>query len=151
MAILEIRKAGDVVLKEICQPIERVDRKIKQTLDDMAETMYKANGVGLAAPQIGLTLRMVVIDVGDGLLELINPQIIRKDGLEKDTEGCLSIPDIYGEVERAKKVTVEFINRRGKHQRLTGEGLLARAIQHELDHLDGVLFIDKAESIQKGN
>lgn len=151
MAILEIRKAGDKVLKEICKPVEKIDRNIRQTLNDMAETMYKANGVGLAAPQIGISLRLVVIDVGDGLIELINPTIIKSEGREKDTEGCLSIPDIYGEVERFSKVTVEGLNRHGKKQCLVGEGLLARAFQHELDHLDGVLFIDRAETIQRGN
>ncbi|MBP2633317.1 MAG: def1 [Firmicutes bacterium] len=151
MAILEIRKAGDKVLKEICKPVEKIDRKIRQTLSDMAETMYKANGVGLAAPQVGISLRLVVIDVGDGLIELINPIIIKSEGREKDTEGCLSIPDIYGVVERFSKVTVESLNRHGKKQFLVGEGLLARAFQHELDHLDGVLFIDRAETIQRGN
>lgn len=151
MAILEIRKAGDKVLKEICKPVEKIDRNIRQTLNDMAETMYKANGVGLAAPQVGISLRLVVIDVGDGLIELINPTIIKSEGREKDTEGCLSIPDIYGEVERFSKVTVEGLNRHGKKQCLVGEGLLARAFQHELDHLDGVLFIDRAETIQRGN
>lgn len=151
MAILEIRKAGDKVLKEICRPVDRIDRKIKQLLDDMAETMYKAKGVGLAAPQVGSVLRVVVIDVNDQLFELINPVIVAHEGTETDSEGCLSVPDLWGEVERYSKVTVEFLNRRGKKQRLMGEGMLARAIQHELDHLDGVLFIDRAKSLQRGN
>lgn len=150
MAVLEIKKAGDAVLKEICKPIEKIDKRLKKMLDDMAETMYEADGVGLAAPQVGLPLRMAVIDVGEGLLEMINPVIVERAGSEKDTEGCLSIPDIYGEVERSASVTVEFLNRRNKIQRLKADKLLARAIQHELDHLDGVLFIDKAESLQKG-
>lgn len=151
MAILEIRKAGDKVLKEICRPVDRIDRKIKQLLDDMAETMYKAGGVGLAAPQVGAVLRVVVIDVNDQLLELVNPVIVAHEGSQTDSEGCLSVPELWGEVERYSKVTVEFLNRRGKKQRLTGEGMLARAIQHELDHLDGVLFIDRAKSLQRGN
>lgn len=151
MAVLEIKKAGEKVLKEICLPVEKIDRHLKQILDDMAETMYKENGVGLAAPQIGLPIRVVVIDIGDGLIELINPKIVKFEGSEKDTEGCLSIPDIFGEVERYSKVTVEGLNRRGKQQHIVGEGLLARALQHELDHLDGILFIDRAESIQRGN
>lgn len=152
MAVLEIKKAGDKVLKEICQPVDKIDRKIKQIIDDMAETMYDAkNGVGLAAPQVGIPLRLVVIDVGDGLLELINPVIVKGEGAVLDTEGCLSVPDIFGEVERYSKVTVEFMNRRGKTQQMTGEGLLARAFQHELDHLDGILFIDRAQSIKRGN
>jgi len=150
MALLEIKKAGDTVLKEICQPVAKIDNKIRRLLDDMAETMYEANGVGLAAPQVGLAIRVVVIDVGNGLLELINPAIIEREGTEIDTEGCLSIPDIFGEVERSSKVTVEFTNRRNKKQQITGEGLLARCFQHELDHLDGVLFIDRALSIQRG-
>lgn len=150
MALLEIKKAGDTVLKEICQPVAKIDNKIRRLLDDMAETMYEANGVGLAAPQVGLAIRVVVIDVGNGLLELINPAIIEREGTAIDTEGCLSIPDIFGEVERSSKVTVEFTNRRNKKQQVTGEGLLARCFQHELDHLDGVLFIDRALSIQRG-
>ncbi len=150
MALLEIKKAGDTVLKEICQPVAKIDNKIRRLLDDMAETMYEANGVGLAAPQVGITIRVVVIDVGNGLLELINPVIVEREGTATDTEGCLSIPDIFGEVERSSKVTVEFTNRRNKKQKITGEGLLARCFQHELDHLDGVLFIDRALSIQRG-
>lgn len=150
MALLEIKKAGATVLKEVCQPVERVDNKIKRLLDDMAETMYEAQGVGLAAPQVGLPIRVVVIDVGEGLIELINPVIIRREGSVIDTEGCLSIPNIFGEVERAEKVTVEFCNRRGKRQRLTGAGLLGRCLQHELDHLEGVLFIDLAKSLKQG-
>ncbi len=150
MALLEIKKAGDTVLKEICQPVVKIDNKIRRLLDDMAETMYEANGVGLAAPQVGITIRVVVIDVGNGLLELINPVIVEREGTATDTEGCLSIPDIFGEVERSSKVTVEFTNRRNKKQKITGEGLLARCFQHELDHLDGVLFIDRALSIQRG-
>ncbi|WP_019554153.1 peptide deformylase [Propionispira raffinosivorans] len=150
MALLEIKKAGDTVLKEICQPVAKIDNKIRRLLDDMAETMYEANGVGLAAPQVGTAIRVVVIDVGNGLLELINPVIVEREGTAIDTEGCLSIPDIFGEVERSSKVTVEFTNRRNKKQQITGEGLLARCFQHELDHLDGVLFIDRALSIQRG-
>jgi peptide deformylase len=150
MALLEIKKAGDTVLKEICQPVAKIDNKIRRLLDDMAETMYEANGVGLAAPQVGTAIRVVVIDVGNGLLELINPVIVEREGTATDTEGCLSIPDIFGEVERSSKVTIEFTNRRNKKQQITGEGLLARCFQHELDHLDGVLFIDRALSIQRG-
>lgn len=151
MAILEIKKAGDKVLKEICRPVDKIDRKVKRLLDDMAETMYSANGVGLAAPQVGVSLRMVVIDTGEGLIELINPQIVEHEGRKIDTEGCLSVPDLFGEVERYREVVVEFIDRRGKKQRCRGKDLLAIAFQHELDHLDGVLFIDRARSIQRGN
>lgn len=152
MAIREVKKAGDPILKEICQPVERVDKKIRQLLDDMAETMYAKDGVGLAAPQVGESLRVVVMDCQDdhGLLELVNPVITHREGSAIDTEGCLSVSDIYGEVERAERVRVEFLNRRGKKQRLTATGLLARCIQHELDHLDGQLFIDIAKSLHRG-
>lgn len=153
MAILDIKKAGAVVLKEKCEPVTDFGAPaLRRLLDDMAETMYKANGIGLAAPQIGKTIQVVVIDVDDdkhGLIEMINPKIIRKSGYEVDSEGCLSVPEIFGDVERATKVTVEYYNRRGKKQKMTGNGLLARCIQHELDHLEGTLFIDKATSLRK--
>ncbi len=153
MALLDIKKAGDPVLKEVCAPVEKIDKQLKKLMDDMAETMYESNGVGIAAPQIGKAIRLVIIDCQDehGLLELINPVITFREGTETDTEGCLSVPDIYGEVERAAKVKVEFTNRRGKKQRVTATGLLARCIQHELDHLEGQLFIDIAQSIHRGN
>ena len=144
MALLEVLKAGNPVLKQVSVPVERVDKKLKKLMDDMAETMYENDGVGLAAPQIGQNIRLVVIDCQDehGLLELINPVITFKEGEVVDTEGCLSVPDIYGE---------EFMNRRGKRQHLTATGLLARCIQHELDHLEGQLFIDIATSVHRGN
>jgi len=153
MALLEVLKAGNPVLKQVSVPVERVDKKLKKLMDDMTETMYENDGVGLAAPQIGQNIRLVVIDCQDehGLLELINPVITFKEGEVVDTEGCLSVPDIYGEVTRAAKVKVEFMNRRGKRQHLTATGLLARCIQHELDHLEGQLFIDIATSVHRGN
>ena len=153
MALLEVLKAGNPVLKQVSVPVERVDKKLKKLMDDMAETMYENDGVGLAAPQIGQNIRLVVIDCQDehGLLELINPVITFKEGEAVDTEGCLSVPDIYGEVKRAAKVKVEFMNRRGKRQHLTATGLLARCIQHELHHLEGQLFIDTATSVHRGN
>ncbi len=150
MSLLEIKKAGAPVLKQKCVPVEKVDKRLRLLLDDMAETMYHAEGVGLAAPQIGEPIRAVVIDVGKELIELINPVITFREGSVKDTEGCLSVPNLYGEVERSAKVKVEFLNRRGKKQHLTAEGLLARCIQHELDHLEGQLFIDIAESLHEG-
>ena len=149
MATLEIRKAGDPVLKKQCQAVEKVTGKIKKLLDDMAETMQAADGVGLAAPQVGVELRIVVIDVGEGLIELINPVLLEKDGCQKGLEGCLSVPGVFGEVERYEKVVVEGLNRSGRKIRVTGSGLLARALQHEMDHLDGVLFVEKADSLQK--
>ncbi len=149
MATLEIRRAGDPVLKKQCQAVEKVTGKIKKLLDDMAETMYAADGVGLAAPQVGVDLRVVVIDIGEGLIELINPVLLEKEGCQKGLEGCLSVPGVFGQVERYEKVVVEGLNRSGRKIRVTGSGLLARALQHEMDHLDGVLFVEKADSLQK--
>ncbi len=150
MAVMDIRKAGDKILKELAVPVDKIDRKTRNLLNDMAETMYAADGVGLAAPQVGVSQRIVVIDVGDGLIELINPVIIAKDGCESGTEGCLSVPGMCGEVERYATVTVEAVNRSGKKFQINGAGLLARALQHEIDHLDGILFIELAKTMRKG-
>ena len=150
MAILEVKKAGDSILKRVCSPVEKIDKTVKRLLDNMAETMYHENGVGLAAPQVGEGVRVVVIDVGEGIIELINPIIIEKEGKKIDAEGCLSIPNIFGEVERYDKVVVEALNRRGKKVRIEATGLLSTAMQHEIDHLEGILFIDKAKSISRG-
>ena len=147
---MEIRKAGDKVLKEIAEPVARVDKKIRKLIDDMAQTMYNADGVGLAAPQVGVSLRVIVLDVDDELIELINPIIIKSEGCELGNEGCLSVPGVFGEVERFSEVTVTGLNRYGKNITITGTGLLARALQHEIDHLDGILFIEKAKTIHKG-
>lgn len=150
MSLLEVKTAGNPVLKEICAPVEKIDRRLRRTLDDMAETMYARDGVGIAAPQVGLSIRAVVIDVDKKRYELINPEITFREGSVVDTEGCLSVPDIYGEVERSERVRVEYLNRYGKPQSLEADGLLARCIQHELDHLDGQLFIDIAKNLHKG-
>ncbi|BBB93028.1 MAG TPA: peptide deformylase [Methylomusa anaerophila] len=149
MAIMDIKKAGDSVLKNVSAPVGKIDKKIKQLLDDMGKTMYEADGVGLAAPQVGISLRLIVIDVGEGILELINPEILEYEGSNLGTEGCLSIPGMYGEVERYAKVTVEALDRSGKKVRISGDGLLARALQHEIDHLNGILFIERAKSVFK--
>ncbi len=150
MALLDIRKAGDKVLKEQAAPVTKIDRRIKKLLGDMAQTMYEANGVGLAAPQVGVSLRVIVIDAGEGLNELVNPVIDAAEGCEVGTEGCLSIPGVFGEVERCAAVTVEGLNREGRKVRVSGSGFFARALQHEIDHLDGVLFIEKATTLYKG-
>ncbi|MDF2635674.1 MAG: Peptide deformylase [Pelosinus sp.] len=147
---MEIRKAGDKVLKEKAEVVSHVDKKIRKLLDDMAQTMYNADGVGLAAPQVGVSLRVIVIDVDDELIELINPVIVSSEGCELGNEGCLSIPGVFGEVERFSEVTVTGLNRFGKNVSITGKGLLSRALQHEIDHLDGILFIEKAQTIHKG-
>ncbi|MDU4961453.1 MAG: peptide deformylase [Sporomusaceae bacterium] len=151
MAVLDIRKAGDPVLKQKAVPVEKITKKLKTLLDSMAETMYTADGVGLAAPQIGVSQRIIVIDVGTGLIELINPVISSSEGLECATEGCLSVPGVYGDVERASQVTVDGLDRHGKPVRIRAEGLLARALQHEIDHLEGILFIERSSSIYKGS
>ncbi len=147
MAKLKIMIAGDPVLRDVAKPVERIDKKLQRLLKDMAETMYAADGVGLAAPQVGVSKRVVVIDVGDGLYELINPVIVKKEGCVLGSEGCLSVPDYEGEVERANYVECEFTDRTGQRMLLQAHDLLAVCIQHELDHLDGVLFIDKAKTI----
>lgn len=145
MALRNIRKLGDDILRKKCRPVEIIDEKILTLLDDMAETMYEANGVGLAAPQIGVLKRIVVIDIGDdnGLIELINPEITHFEGNVKDTEGCLSVPGKYGYVVRPAKVRVVALNRNGDKIEIDCEGMLAKAVCHELDHLDGIVFVDK--------
>ena len=143
MAIRNIVKVGDDVLRKVCRTQMTFDEKLWSLLDDMAETMYKAEGVGLAAPQVGILRRVCVVDVGEGLIELINPVITEKSGSQKGSEGCLSVPDRYEEVTRPNKVTVRAQNRKGENIEITAEGFLARAFCHEIDHLDGILYIDR--------
>ena len=135
MAKLKILTAGDPVLRQTAAEVTKIDKKLIKLLKDMAETMYAADGVGLAAPQIGVSKRIVVIDVGDGIIEMINPVIVNKEGSVVGGEGCLSVPEYEGEVERAEKVECEFTDRSGKRYLIETNGLLAIAIQHELDHL----------------
>ena len=149
MAKLKIVKVGDDVLRKKCRPVEEITPKIIRLLDDMAETMREANGVGLAAPQVGILRRIVVIEVEEGnLIELINPKIIAYAGEQDGTEGCLSVPGKWGMVKRPMHVTVRAANRHGEEFELTGSELLARAICHELDHLDGKLYLDVARNIE---
>jgi peptide deformylase len=143
MAIRNIRRDGDEVLRKKSKEVEVINEKIIMLLKDMADTLYKAEGVGLAAPQIGILKRLVVIDAGDGLIELINPVIIKQTGEQQDVEGCLSIPDVFGEVKRPAEVVVKALNAKGESVTIEGKGLLARALCHETDHLDGILFKDK--------
>ena len=146
MAKRNIVKIGDDVLRKICRTQLTFDEKLHQTLDDMKETMYDAEGVGLAAPQIGILRRYCVIDVGDGVIELINPVITEKsEETQTGNEGCLSIPNRSEVITRPMKVSVRAQNRYGENITLTGEGLKARALCHEIDHLDGVLYIDHAK------
>ncbi|WP_027623408.1 peptide deformylase [Clostridium lundense] len=143
MALRNIRKYGDDLLRKKSRTVEKIDGRINTLLDDMLETMYENNGVGLAAPQVGILKRVVVIDIGEGPLFLINPEILETEGSYIDEEGCLSIPGEQGEVERPYRVKVKALNREGKEIIVEGEELLARALCHEIDHLNGILFVDK--------
>ena len=138
----EIIKEGDEVLRKKCHRVEKFDEKLHALLDDMYETMQEANGVGLAAPQVGILRRIAVVDVGDGKIELVNPEIIKESGEQTGDEGCLSFPGKWGEVTRPMKVTVKAQDRYGKEFKIKGTELLARAFCHEIDHLDGQLYID---------
>jgi len=144
MAIRKIIELGtDDVLRKRCRKVERFDDRLHTLLDDMAETMYANEGAGLAAPQVGLLKRCVVIDVGEGLIEFVNPEIVATEGEMTVIEGCLSVPGRSGRVVRPEKVTVKAQDRNGNPVEMTGEGFLAMAMCHELDHLDGVLYVDK--------
>lgn len=145
MALRQIVQIGDNVLRKKAKKVEKIDNKLIELLDDMADTMYESDGVGLAAPQVGILKRVVVIDAGDGLLELINPEIIKVEGEQVGDEGCLSVIGKSGIVKRPKRVTVRAINREGRAFEITGEDLLARAFCHEIDHLEGILYVDVVE------
>lgn len=145
MAVRIIRRTGDPVLRETAKEVRNITPGIKSLLEDMAETMYSVQGVGLAAPQVGIGKRLIVVDVRDehGLLKMINPVITGREGRETDVEGCLSFPGIYGEVERNCRITLRALDEDGNEREICASGLLARALQHEVDHLDGVLFVDR--------
>ena len=143
MALREVRKKGDEVLNKKCKEVKVFDDRLSILLDDMYDTMKESDGVGLAAPQVGILKRACVIDVGEGKIELINPEIISSSGSQTDQEGCLSVPGVFGEVERPMYVTVKAFDRFGKEFTVDGEGLLARAFCHEIEHLDGKLFLDR--------
>lgn len=148
MAIRKIVELGDEKLRKHAKPVEKFDLRLRLLLKDMADTMYKANGVGLAAPQVGILRRAVVVDVGEDepqLFELVNPEIIAFEGEQEGAEGCLSVPGRSGVVKRPEKVTVRAQDGRGNPIEITAEGFLARAFCHEIDHLDGILYIDKME------
>ena len=146
MAKRKIVQYGDDTLRRVCRPVDTINKNVLTLLDDMAETMRAADGVGLAAPQVGILRRIVVIETEPGqLIELINPKIIATAGEQEGSEGCLSLPGQFGIVKRPKYVTVRAIDRHGKEFEMSGSDLLARAFCHELEHLDGKLFIDSAE------
>jgi peptide deformylase len=143
MAIRQLRYEGDPILRKKSRIVNEIDDRIKVLVDDMIDTMYKEEGVGLAAPQVGILKQVVVIDVGDGPIKLINPEIIEKEGECIDIEGCLSVPGENGNVSRPKRVKVRYTDLNGNEQTIEGTDLLARALCHEIDHLNGILFIDR--------
>lgn len=147
MAKRNIVKFGDELLRKKCREVTAFDDRLWVLLDDMYETMKAANGVGLAAPQVGILKRAVVIDVGEGKIELINPVITSAKGKQRDKEGCLSAPDVWGYVERPLKVKITALNRYGKEIKVEGKDLLARAFCHEIDHLNGIIFTDLADEM----
>ncbi|MFH1003381.1 MAG: peptide deformylase [Chloroflexota bacterium] len=147
MAVLPIRTAPDPVLKQKAKRVSRVDGAVRQLISDMIETMHAANGVGLAAPQVGVSLRLVVIGLPDEAeMVLVNPEVVRRSGERQLEEGCLSVPGYYGEIKRSASVTVKGRDQDGREVRIKAEGLLAQALEHEIDHLNGVLYVDHAES-----
>ncbi|GAB6045683.1 peptide deformylase [Caminibacter profundus] len=157
MAVLEVVTYPNKILKQISKPVERFDSDLHKLLDDMYETMLAKNGVGLAAIQVAVPIRALIIDIGneegkqspDTLIEVINPEFLEWEGTIKDTEGCLSVPEYFDEVERYKKVKVKFFDRFGKEHIIDAEGLLSVAFQHETDHLDGHLFIERLDYIRR--
>ena len=150
MSVLAIRVLGDPVLREETRLVTEVTDDTRRLIDDMFETMYAANGIGLAAPQVGRTERVCVVDVDGAAYALVNPEVVRSTGPKaKAEEGCLSIPDVYGDVERPARVTVEALDRDGKSFEVTAEGLLSRCFQHEIDHLHGKLFLDHLSFLKR--
>ena len=150
MAILEIKEYGEPVLREKALPVKEITPEILNLIKDMAETMYTASGVGLAALQVGVPKRIILVDgEEDGLIVLINPMIVKSEGEVVAEEGCLSVPDIYSQVKRSSKVTIKALNENGDPIEITEEGLIARALQHEIDHLDGILFVDRIGRMER--
>lgn len=143
MAIRQIRYYDDPLLRKTSREVTEINDRIKILIEDMVETMYDNEGVGLAAPQVGVLRRVVVIDIGEGVLKLINPEIIYEEGANIDVEGCLSVPNRIGTVKRPETVKVKYLDELGEEKTIEGTGLLAKALCHEIDHLDGILFIDK--------
>lgn len=144
MALRQVRNyIDDEVLRKKSKIVEKIDKRLIGLIDDMLETMYASNGVGLAAPQVGILKRIIVVDIGEGAIKLINPELVETEGEQQDFEGCLSVPGIAAEVKRPEKVKVKALDEKGDTIIIEGTGLLARAFCHEIDHLDGILFIDK--------
>ncbi len=152
MSVRDVRFLGDPVLREVCREVETVDGETRALIDDLVETMYAADGIGLAAPQIGVPLRVFVYDVRDEDIEpgvLVNPVIVQATGTQREVEGCLSIPGLEEVVERKERVVVEGLGRDGEPVRVEADGLLSRCLQHEQDHLEGVLFIDRVSPLKR--
>lgn len=143
MAIRVIRTDEDPILRKRSREVKEINDRITTLLDDMLETMYEADGVGIAAPQVGILRRAIALDVGDGPMKLINPEIIEQEGSEIDVEGCLSVPNFNGTVERPAWVKVKYLDETGEQKEVEATGLFARCLCHEIDHLDGILFSDK--------
>ena len=143
MALRQIRYNDDEILRKKCRPVDEVNDRVRQILDDMLETLHSTeNGAAIAAPQVGLLMRLVVIDAGEGVIKLVNPKIIKESGSQEVVEGCLRAPDVFGKLKRPYKVTVEALNENGEKIVLTGKGFMAKCFCHEIDHLDGILFTD---------
>ena len=149
MALREVRTDGDSILRKKCRDVAEIDDRILTLLDDMAQTMYEEDGVGLAAPQVGILKRIIVLDDGNGLIECINPEIVHMEGEQLDYEGCLSVPHFRGKVKRPSFVKVKALNRKGEQVEYEARDFLARIFCHEIDHLDGILFKDKSENLER--
>lgn len=149
MAVYQVVTMPDPLLRQKAQKVEKITTGVIRVLDNMHDTLYAADGVGLAAPQIGISKRIIVIDPGDQYIEMINPEIIYKEGEVLGREGCLSVPDMVGWLNRAQKIRVRGLNRNGEDMEIEAEDMLARVFQHEIDHLDGILFPDKAVRTRK--
>ncbi|KPK83238.1 MAG: hypothetical protein AMS25_00435 [Gemmatimonas sp. SM23_52] len=152
MSTIEIRLLGDPVLRQRAEAVEQVDGDIRRLVEDMFETMYAAEGIGLAAPQVGVSKRLFVMDIRDPEAEpqaVVNPVIVEHSGSERGEEGCLSLPGLYGVVERSAQIVMEGLDPDGKPIRIDASGLLARCIQHEIDHVDGILYIDRLSPIKR--
>ena len=152
MGVYNVVTKEDKILRQICKPVPEVTPNVQKLLNNMLETMYATNGVGLAAPQVGISKRVIVVDVGEergnGAMKLVNPEIVDYSGTQDGPEGCLSCPNIYGNVVRHAKVTVKALDENGQPVEIHAEGFEARALQHEIDHLNGILFLDKATNIE---
>lgn len=149
MARYKVVLTGDPVLRRIAHPVKEVNDNIKKLMNNMAETMYHAKGVGLAAPQVGISKRVIVVDIGEGLFKLANPEIVSSSDIQDGAEGCLSVPDVVGNVKRSEHVKVKALNEDGDEVTIEASGYLARAFQHEIDHLNGIIFTDKATAIER--